>query len=212
MSADDKAGTAPRTALRIGVIVLAAGGSTRLGQPKQLLRIEGVPLIVRVVAAALDSPLWPVVVVVGSAAVAIRKELARHPVLIAENPVWMEGMASSLRTGIATLASFSRTLDGALVALCDQSAFSRHTIECLLQKAPPHLDGHIVASRYADRLGAPALFSRTYFPALANLSGDEGARHVISAASQAGMVTTVDLPELADDIDTPQDLARFGRP
>lgn len=202
---------APGTAPRIGVIVLAAGASTRLGEPKQLLRIEGIPLIVRVVNAALDSPLWPVVVVVGSSAAAIKTELARHPVLIAENSAWIEGMASSLRTGIATLQSFSRSLDGALVALCDQPAFSPSTIQRLLQKAPAHLDGHIVASQYLGRLGAPALFSRTYFQALASLSGDEGARHVIAAAKQAGKVIAVDMPELALDLDTPEDVARLRR-
>ena len=193
----------------IGAIVLAAGASTRLGEPKQLIRIDGVPLIVRIATAALDSPLWPIVIVVGANAVEVRSELARLPVLIAENSAWIEGMASSLRTGMATLQSFSRRLDGALIALCDQPAFTSKTIARLLDNAPVPLEGHIVASQYQGRLGAPALFSRTYFSALSNLSGEEGARHVIAAARLTNHVVPVDLPEMTIDLDTPADIARL---
>lgn len=199
----------PRDRPRIGAIVLAAGASTRLGEPKQLIRIDGVPLIVRSATAALDSPLWPIVVVVGSSAVEVRAELARLPVLIAENSAWIEGMASSLRAGITTLQSFSRSLDGALIALCDQPAFTSGTIARLLESAPASLDGHIVAAHYQGRLGAPALFSRTYFTTLSNLSGEEGARSVIAAARLTNHVIPVDLPEMAVDLDTPADIARF---
>lgn len=195
--------------LQIGTIVLAAGASTRLGEPKQLIRVEGVPLIVRIATAALDSPLWPIVIVVGASSMEVRAELARLPVLIAENPAWIEGMASSLRTGIATLQSFSRRLDGALIALCDQPAFTSETIARLLDSAPVPLEGRIVASQYQGRLGAPALFSRTYFTALSNLSGEEGARSVIASARLGNQVTPVDLPEMAIDLDTPEDIARF---
>jgi len=196
---------------QIGAIVLAAGASTRMGRPKQLLRIDGTPMIVRVVSAAMDSPLWPIVVVVGSSALEVRAELARLPVLIAENPAWIEGMASSLRAGIATLQSFSRSLDGAVVALCDQPAFTRSTVAQLLEKAPSPLEGRIVAAQYQGRLGSPALFSRTYFEALSSLSGDAGARHVISTAQTAGHVIPVNLPELAFDLDTPADFDRLNQ-
>lgn len=196
---------------QIGAIVLAAGASTRMGRPKQLLRIDGTPMIVRVVSAAMGSPLWPIVVVVGSSGVEVRAELARLPVLIAENSAWIEGMASSLRTGVATLQSFSRSLDGALVALCDQPAFTRSTIARLLQSAPSPLAARIVASRYQGRLGAPALFGRKYFDALSSLSGEAGARQVIATANEAGHVIPVDMPELAFDLDTPAYVDRLNQ-
>ena len=87
----------------IGAIVLAAGASSRMGAPKQLLPIDGVPLLARTVEVLLATPVWPVVVVLGANADAMRPLLARYPVLIADNPAWPEGMASSIRAGITTL-------------------------------------------------------------------------------------------------------------
>ena len=190
--------------IHFGAVILAAGASTRMGEPKQLLPLEGRPLLVRAVEAALASPAWPVVVVVGAHADKIRPVLARHPVLIAENPAWAEGMASSLRAGIDTLRQFSRSLDAALIALCDQPAFSAEAIARLV--AAQRTTGRsIVAARYAERLGAPALFLREHFAALAALTGEEGARTLLQ--QHADRVAAVDLPELAIDLDTPGDYA-----
>ena len=190
---------------RFGAVILAAGSSSRMGTPKQLLEIEGRPLIVRAVEAALASPAWPVVVVLGAHAEKIRPALARLPVLIVENPAWSEGMAASIRTGITTLGQFSRTLDGALLALCDQPAFSTDVI-AQLAAAQTRSGRSIVAARYSGRNGAPALFLRNHFPTLAGLTGEEGARTLLNGNPTA--VASVDLPELAVDLDTPEDFAR----
>jgi CTP:molybdopterin cytidylyltransferase MocA len=190
--------------LRFGIVVLAAGASTRMGEPKQLLPFSGRPLLVRAVEAALASSAWPVVVVLGAHAQQIRPLLARFPVLVAENPAWAEGMASSLRTGIATLPQFSRSLHGALVALCDQPAFSAGVVDQLV--ARQRATGRsIVATRYHGRNGAPALFLRGHFPTLTTLTGEEGARALLNAASDE--IASVDLPALATDLDTPADYA-----
>jgi molybdenum cofactor cytidylyltransferase len=190
---------------RFGVVLLAAGASTRMGSPKQLLELGGKPLVVRAVEAALASAAWPVVVVLGAHAARIRPLLARYPVLIADNPAWAEGMASSLRAGLATMQSFSRGLDAALLAVADQPAFSAETIARLIETRRTTGSG-IVASRYAGRLGVPALFARSHFPALAALTGEEGARHFL--ADHAAETVAVDLPEMAQDLDTPEDLAK----
>lgn len=175
-----------------------------MGTPKQLLAIDGKPLLVRAVEAALASPAWPVVVVLGAHAEKIRPALARLPVLIAENPAWAEGMAASLRAGITTLRQFSRRLDGALVALCDQPAFSADTIAQLVA-AQRSTGRSIVAARYGGRQGAPALFLREHFPALAALTGEEGARALLNG--DPAQVAAVELPALALDLDTPADVA-----
>jgi len=193
---------------RFGAIILAAGASTRMGAPKQLLEVGGVPLIVRAVEAALASSAWPVVVVLGAHAANIRPLLTRHPVLLIENSAWSEGMASSIRTGITTLRQFSRALDGALVALCDQPAFSADVIAQLVA-AREATGRSIVAARYHGRHGAPALFSREHFPALAALTGEEGARALLH--DQPDRVAAVDLPSLAIDLDTPADYAALGQ-
>ena len=189
---------------RFGAVILAAGGSARMGKPKQLLPLAGRPLVVRAVEAALASPAWPVVAVLGAHAEKIRPLLAQFPVLIAENPAWNEGMASSLRAGIATLREFSRSLDGALLAPCDQPAFSAGVIEQLLA-AHRSTGRSIAAARYSGHLGSPALFLREHFAALAALTGEEGARTLLKVA--ADKVAAVDLPDLAIDLDTPADYA-----
>ena len=199
---------APRVLPRqhLGALVLAAGASTRMGTPKQLLLADGKPLLVRTVEALLDSPVWPVVVVLGAHAELIRPALTRLPVLIADNPAWAEGLASSIRGGIATLRQFSRALDGALVALCDQPAFSAAIVARLI--ATQQTTGRsIVAARYSGRCGAPALFLRRHFDTLAELTGEEGARTLLNGESPP--VAPVDLPELAFDVDTPADYLAF---
>lgn len=194
----------PPAAFRFGAVILAAGASTRMGAPKQLLALDGRPLVVRTVEAALASSAWPVVVVLGAHAEKIRPVLARLPVLIAENPAWAEGMAASIRAGVTMLRQFSRALDGALVALCDQPAFSADTIAQLV--AAQHATGRsIVAAHYNNRHGAPALFLREHFEALSHLTGEEGARTLLNGDS--ARVAAVDLPALALDLDTPADVA-----
>ena len=177
-----------------------------MGTPKQLLELDGKPLLVRAVETALASPAWPVVVVLGAHAEKIRPSLARLPVLVTENPAWAEGMAASIRAGVTTLQQFSRHLDAALLALCDQPAFSADTIAQLV--AAQRTSGRsIVAARYAGRQGAPALFLREHFPALTALTGEEGARALLNDHPER--VAAVDLPELALDLDAPDDLAKL---
>ena len=194
----------PSPPLRIGAVILAAGASTRMGEPKQLLPLDGRPLIVRAAETALASCAWPVVVVLGAHAEKIRPALARLPVLVVENSAWPEGMASSIRVGIATLQQFSRTLDGALLALCDQPAFSADIIAQLIAAQRTTRRG-IVAARYAGRNGAPALFLKEHFPALAALTGEQGARELLN--DHPDRMTAVELPALTHDLDTPADYA-----
>lgn len=186
--------------------MLAAGASTRMGVPKQLLTVNGRPLIVRTVEALLETAVWPVVVVLGANADQIRPALAQHPVLVVENPAWSEGMASSIRTGIITLQQFSRTLNGGLIVLCDQPAFCAAAVNALIA-AQQATGKSIVASRYAGRQGAPALFLRDQFATLAALTGEEGARALLNGNPAA--VSAIELPELACDLDTPADYAAF---
>lgn len=178
-----------------------------MGTPKQLLELDGKPLLVRAVEAALSSPAWPVVVVLGANAELIRPALARLPVLVTENAAWPEGMAASIRAGITTLQQFSRHLDGALIALCDQPAFS---VEIIMQLLATQRErgASIVAAHYAGRNGAPALFLREHFPTLASLTGEEGARALLNG--DPGRVASVELPALALDLDTPADVAEFN--
>ena len=177
-----------------------------MGEAKQLLPLAGLPLVVRATEAALASSAWPVVIVLGAHGDKIRPLLAPYPVLVAENAAWIEGMASSLRTGIATLQQFSRSLHAAVVALCDQPAFSARIVDQLIS-VQRETGRSIVASHYNGRNGAPALFMREHFAALATLTGEAGARDLLNAAPKR--IATINLPELAMDLDTPADYAAY---
>ncbi len=192
--------------LRFGAVILAAGASVRLGQPKQLLQIDGQPLVARAAAAALSAGAHPVVVVLGANAERIRPALHELKVAVALNPAWSEGMASSVRTGLQTLAKTDPGIDAVLLTVCDQPAFSADVIQRLFAALLASGRG-IAAARYAGRNGVPALFRREHFFALAKLTGDQGARQLLNGDPER--VAAVDLPELALDLDTPGDVERW---
>jgi len=186
-------------------IVLAAGASSRLGTPKQLLPYGGKALLVRTVEALLAAPVWPVVVVVGAQADRVRPLLAPYPVLTTYNEGWPEGMASSVRSGITTVQQFSSSVGAALLCVCDQPVLGTAQVLQLVTAAREGPDA-TVAARYAGRLGVPAVFPRARFAELAALTGDTGARGLLERS--AGPVIGIDLPELAFDIDSPSDVGR----
>ncbi len=181
-----------------GAIVLAAGGSSRLGAPKQLVTFRGETLVRQAVKTALASVCERVVVVVGSQATEMRRELKDLPVLIVENKDWRTGISSSIRAGIERIDS-----DGVVIMLCDQPFVTAHVLNDLIS-THRRTCRPIVASTYGTTRGVPAFFARELFTALASLTKDEGARRII--ASHHEQVATVEFPNGAVDIDTPEDL------
>jgi molybdenum cofactor cytidylyltransferase len=190
----------------LGAVILAAGGSSRLGQPKQLVLYKGRPLLVKTVEAVLAAQAAPVVVVLGAHAEKIRPFLESFPVVIVENPAWAKGMSSSLRAGLAALEAAAPGIGAVLIALCDQPHFSERSVARL--RAALGGGKTIAATRHGENAGVPAIFIRSHFHELHALTGAEGARAIIAA--HAATTACVDLPELVLDIDTPSDLARLA--
>jgi CTP:molybdopterin cytidylyltransferase MocA len=186
---------------RVAAVILAAGGSSRFGSPKQLLARHGENLVQRAARIAIEAGLDPVIVVLGAYASTIESSIAAIPkILIAVNEDWAAGQASSLRTGIER-ASTSQC-DGALVLLADQPLVESSSLERLLEKFD---DEHrIVASLYNEILGAPAIFGHEHFDALSKLEGDHGAGSWIRKHREE--VTSVQMDEARLDIDTEDDL------
>jgi molybdenum cofactor cytidylyltransferase len=196
---------APARQFRFGALILAAGGSSRMGTPKQLLRIGGIALVARAARAAWDAGARPVAVVLGADADRIRGELGDNPVMAVLNPDWRKGLATSVNAGLAALIGADPCLDAVALAPCDQPALAAGILARL---ADLHrTSGQIAAARYNGRNGAPAVFGRAHFAALLALTGDEGARRLLNA--EPFSVASIELPELGADLDTPADFERW---
>ena len=191
--------------MKTGIVILAAGESARMGEPKQLLIFHGETLLQHAIATALEFCETPVVVL-GAHADEIRAQLDGTRILIAENPDWLDGMGGSLRLGLGALLRAHPEVSGVIFMPCDLPLLTDATLRDLI--AAHESTGYgIAASEYAGVLGAPAYFSCEYFPELLTLDGTVGARQMIwrHRASAIG----VPFPEGAMDMDTPSDYARL---
>jgi molybdenum cofactor cytidylyltransferase len=186
-------------------IILAAGASGRLGRPKQNLEYKQQTLLQRTIATAISSGCEPVIVVLGANAQIIKPFIKDQPVQLLENPDWAEGMASSLRAGIQFLSQYPE-VEQALVLLCDQPFVSVELIAALFDKQKES-GKPIAASYYNDIPGVPVLFSRSFFPELLTLTGDEGAKKLLRKHPQD--VVTVSFEQGRIDIDTAGDYERL---
>jgi len=194
---------------KIGIVILAAGGSTRFGEPKQLLQFEGTSFLRRAVDAALSQPDCTVVVVLGQDAAAAKDEIDGLPLKIVVNSDWQVGISSSIKGGLKKLLEDEPELAAVIFMLCDQPFVSRATIANLINNYTSTRKP-IVASSYQETLGVPALFAREMFAELMDLKGDIGAKPVI--LSHAADVCKIDAPEAFSDIDTQADYEKLLTP
>ena len=195
--------------MRVAAVVLAAGGSTRFGKPKQLALFQGETFIRRIVAAAIKANCAPVVVVTGEDSVQVDLELSGLGVSIAANPHWQSGLGSSIGVGVRHAMNLAPDLDAALLLTCDQPFVNAAVLTQLMQlrltTAKP-----IIASAYARTIGVPALFDRSCFPDLLRLKGDSGAKGIILARPHD--VASFDFPVGEIDIDTAADYEKLDQP
>jgi molybdenum cofactor cytidylyltransferase len=190
----------------IGIIVLAAGGSSRLGRPKQLLEFEGKTLLRRAVETALESELGPVIVVLGAAFDEVQKTIGDLSSDVIHNADWSTGMSSSVLAGLELLESTSPSISAAIFMLCDQPLVSRETLQRMAD-VYAEANARIVASEYNNTLGVPALFDRIWFDELRSLSGDKGAKSIINR--HLNDVAKLYAPESGIDIDTIADYEKL---
>ncbi len=197
-----------RSAARSGClacVLLAAGGSRRLGAPKQLARNRGKPLLRRAIESARRAlPASPLVVVLGAQATRLRLLVRRteRGAKAVYNARWNDGIAGSLRAGIGALPHGTAA---ALVLLADQPAVDARAI-ARLAAAWRNRPGQPAAAAYLNGIGVPAILPRRYWRALRELHGDSGARALLRGARN---ITRVAMPEAEIDVDTPEDLKRL---
>lgn len=184
-------------------VVLAAGASSRFGSPKQLVRVDGRPLMHTVVSRAVEVAGHSTLVVLGANAADLAPLLRHSPATVVINRDWQEGLASSIRAGIARLPGFC---SGAMLMLADQAAVTTEDLRRLAStwRRQP---GYMVAAQYGSTLGAPAIFPSALFRDLAELRGDRGASGLFHR--NPDRVIRVPMESAALDIDTPEDLLRL---
>jgi CTP:molybdopterin cytidylyltransferase MocA len=189
-------------------IVLAAGASTRLGRPKQLVTIDGESLLARSIRVAFESGVDAVYAVLGAHADELRPQLADTRAVPVFNSDWQQGMATSIRAGINAALAAQSQLEAIALLACDQPAatgFHLLRLQLLAADAP----ARIAASTYAGITGVPAVFPRDYFSELLALTGDSGARSILAA--HTAHVATLPLMHGELDCDTPESLAAIHR-
>jgi len=187
---------------KIGVIILAAGASRRMGTPKQLLKIGKKTLLEKTIDTAQKLVDKEIVVVLGANAEKIQTT-TKWPkgVSIIINDEWQKGMGTTLKKGVNYFLEQSQSFQAIIVMVCDQPYLTTEKLEELIELYKK-TKADIIAAQYENIQGVPALFSSQLFSKLAALNEDEGARKIIKR--HQGVVKTINFPEGIYDLDTPQ--------
>jgi molybdenum cofactor cytidylyltransferase len=191
-----------------GIILLAAGASSRMGHSKQLLMTGDEPLLVRAANTALEAGVDKVVVVLGSEEkkhLAVIKDI---PVAYVTNKDWQSGMGSSIKAGVNFFLKTLPEIDQLIVMVCDQPHLSSEHLKKLIQTREQTRQP-IVASGYSRTEGVPVLFEKTIFHKLLALQNDQGAKKIVKENYSA--VTVVDFPLGEIDLDTPEEYNIFRK-
>ncbi|MGB5632478.1 MAG: nucleotidyltransferase family protein, partial [Waterburya sp.] len=183
----------------IAAVILAAGASRRMGQPKQLLPYQGQTLLSHVIKCAIASPCNPVIVVLGANTHKIEPIINHLPVEIAKNTKWNEGISSSIRCGILYIQKHFLNIDGVVFLACDQPFITTEIINKLIN-AYNFGNKQIIASFYQKTVGIPVLFNRNLFSELTNLNGDHGAKKIVK--QYPDLVNIINFPLGKIDLDT----------
>ena len=187
-------------------ILLAAGASTRLGSPKQLLRLNGESLLQRTARLAAEAGCSPNLIVLGAHSEILKPGIDGGNFTLLENPGWQEGMGSSIRVAMKRVLMAPKVPGSVLLLVCDQPDLTVDLLRALLDLHDARPEA-IVASQYGGALGVPAVFGAHYFSELAMLSGESGARRVISRHVEHAQ--QVEFAGGDFDIDLPEDAARL---
>lgn len=193
--------------MSIAAIILAAGGSRRLGQPKQLLICEGETLLNRAIRLAFEAGASPVLAVLGAEFEHILRSIHATKAIPVHNDQWRQGMGRSIEAGMRALSVCAQDADGVLLMGCDQPRLTVDHLRSLINTFVSRGGPAIVASLYAGVQAVPAVFPGETFAALRALRGDKGARSIIERAPVP--VVQVEFARGEVDIDTPEDLAQL---
>lgn len=191
---------------KYGIIILAAGSSSRLGRPKQLLSFHGQNLLENTITVARGTGIPNIVVVLGSEAQLIKENTNNFGVAMVYNPDWEDGMSSSIKCGLSYLLQDDNEIEGVILSVCDQPYLTEVVFSGLLETAL-RTGKDIVASSYADTLGVPAFVSKNRFQELRALNGHQGAKVLFEDKENLAIVA---FEKGNVDIDTSEEYDRLG--
>jgi molybdenum cofactor cytidylyltransferase len=191
----------------VAAIVLAAGESRRLGQPKQLLMHGGETLLGRAIRLANEAGAGPVITVLGANLEIICASVVLMNSILSINDRWENGISKSIHAGLKTLHAAAPDAAGALILSCDQPRLASDHLRTLIETFAAQEEPSIVVSTYANVVGIPAVFPRMAFPDLLALRGDKGARALL--LEPPCPLIAVPFPGGEVDIDEPGDLAQL---
>jgi molybdenum cofactor cytidylyltransferase len=189
-----------------GFLILAAGSSSRLGRPKQLLEFNSKPLLQHAIDIASEINKGSLLIVLGANAEAIEKRVSLTNVDITINKSWEEGMGSTIAHGVHRLLDLYPQLTAVIVMVCDQPLITPALLNQLIE-THEEKQKLIVASAYGDSLGTPVLFERRFFNQLMQLKGNEGAKRILYQHQEE--VAAIDFPDGNIDVDTAADYERL---
>lgn len=189
----------------VAILLLAAGESRRMGVPKQLLPIQGKPMVRHAAEVARQATAGTVIVVVGAHAAEVNEALAGLDVECTSNPAWQEGLGSSLRHGMQRLSELAPAASAVLVLLADQPGIQADHLSALIE-GHARFPAQVIASEHRGVTQPPVLFPQTWFARLHTLTGDRGAKAILRDAGHE--VRRIPLAAL-DDVDTPEDYSAF---
>ncbi|GGD38974.1 nucleotidyltransferase family protein [Muriicola marianensis] len=188
--------------MKIALLLLAAGASRRMGRPKQLLPWKDTTLLNHAIQTALSCNSDDVIVILGSEAETIQKNLKKGNYKILVHKEWDKGLGSTIGKGVTYLEASDPTTHAVLIMLGDQPLLGSDHLNALIDRFKKEGKG-IIATDYGAKLGVPAVFSREYFAELARLQGDSGAGKLI--ASHADSVIGIPGGRRTADLDSPED-------
>lgn len=191
----------------VGAIILAAGASRRLGQPKQLLMHGGETLLQRALRFVNDAAATPVFAVLGAQHERILQSVTMRDAIPVINERWEQGISTSIHAGLDALEEIAPNAAGALILICDQPRLTADHLCALMDAFAAQSEAVIVASAYAGVLGIPAVFPRSVFAHLRSLSGDKGARALLVKPPCRLIEVSFSGGEV--DIDQPADLSQL---
>ncbi|GAB2951772.1 nucleotidyltransferase family protein [Hymenobacter coalescens] len=183
----------------IAAVLLAAGASTRMGQPKQLLPYEGRSLLRRAAETALQAGCTPVIIVTGALHAELAADVRGLPVQLVHNDVWEAGLGTSIGVGVQAVEEAAPEAAAVLVLLSDQPLVTPELLRQLMRGWQQ--SGLPVATAYADSVGVPAVFGRPVWPQLLALPAAAGAKPLLQRLGDE--LAVVPFPPAATDVDTP---------